>query len=137
MKLLPEMRDVPFAQRARFDLLFFLQHYFPKSAAVTHMRNQARDRIAQHVRSKGKGKVIQVERLPKIAPQDFRRRYLANGVPVILEGAAAGWQCTTQWSFEEFKRRFGHETIKLVHRKGLTDDDLVLENEYTEEIGFA
>jgi hypothetical protein len=137
MKLLPGMRRIPFEERARFNSLFFLQHYFPNSSSLKSMRDRARDRIVGAVRANGKGRVIQVERLNSIGRQDFRQRYLANGVPVLLEGAAADWTCTKQWSFEDFRRRFGHESIKLVHRKGLTDDDVVLDNEYTEEIGFA
>ena len=137
MKLLPGMRQVPIKEQARFNLLFFLQHYFPKSGSIKRMRGRARDRIVESVRAQGKGKVIQVERLNNISPSDFRARHLANGVPMILERAAADWPCTKRWSFEGFKQRFGHETIRLVQRKGLTDDDVVLENEYTEEIGFG
>jgi len=137
MKLLPGMRRIPVGERARFNVAFFLQHYFPKSARIKGMRDRACDRIVENVRAKGAGKVVQVQRLKDISAEDFRTRYLANGIPVILEGAARDWPCTAQWSFERFKRQFGKETIKLVDRKGLTDDDFVRESEYSEEIEFG
>jgi hypothetical protein len=137
MKLLPEMRQIPLEDRARFNLLFFLQHYLPRSASIQSMRDEARARIAERVRAKGKGKVIPVERVKTLSPADFRERYLHRGVPVILEGAAAEWTCSRRWSFEGFKERLGKQTIKLVDRKGLTDDDFVHEREYSEEIEFG
>jgi hypothetical protein len=137
MKLLPEMRRVPFRDRARFNLLFFLQHYLRTSESVRRARQQARARIVDRVRVGGPGRLIPVARVDGLSVDEFHRRHLSVGVPVILSGAAAGWPCAREWSFENFKRRFGHDTIKLVHRKGLTDDDFVLEREYSEEIQFS
>jgi lysine-specific demethylase 8 len=131
------MRRIPLEQRAQFSALFFLQHYLPRSALVSGAREAVRDRIARTVREGGGGRTVQVERVHSISPSEFRSRYLSTGIPVILDRAAADWTCTREWSFEAFNRRFGHETIRLVDRKGLTDDDFVRDNEYSEEIGFA
>lgn len=137
MKLLPAMKRVPFGLRMRFGAAFFLQHYFGRSGWVQSLRQDAHTRIVANVRRSGPGKVIPVDRLKELSPEDFRRKYLSKGVPVVLAGAAKRWRCLQEWSFESFRQRFGHETIKLVNRKGLTDDDIVFDHEYTEEIGFA
>jgi hypothetical protein len=42
-----------------------------------------------------------------------------------------------QWSFDAFKERFGTETIKLVQKIGLSDDDFIDEREFSEELEFG
>src|SRR6185369_3439023 len=48
------------------------------------------------------------------------------------------WPLSERWTFAEFDRRFGGETIKLIQRKGVAADDEVVEGrEFSEEIGFG
>lgn len=131
------MRRIPLEQRARFNLLFFLQHYFRSSPRVARWKEEARSRIADSVRAEGAARVIPVERARGLSPEEFRERHLLPGVPVILEGAASDWTCTKEWSFESFKQRFGADTIRLIDRKGLTDDDYVRDEEYSVEVNFG
>lgn len=56
---------------------------------------------------------------------------------MILAAGAARWPLQSTWSFDEFRRRYGHETIKLVQRKGLADESFVNGREYSEEVGFG
>jgi hypothetical protein len=93
--------------------------------------------VAKHLAEGGPGKVVPVERVSSLSPQEFRTRYLATGTPVILDKGAANWPCTKSWSFDGFRRRFGDATLKLVHHKGLSDDDVMLEREYTDEMKFG
>lgn len=137
MKMPSQMRTIPWADRARFNASFVLEHYLQKNRALTEYKERAQQRIVEHVRALGMGRSIPVDRVSNITPEQFRDRYLHKGIPVILEGAAANWRCTREWSFESWKQRFGHETIQLVDRPGLTDDDYVDERELTEEINFA
>jgi hypothetical protein len=132
------MKQVPLKDRAQFELFFVLEHYLRKNERIARQKEKARLRIADHVTKQGKGKAIQVERLTeKISPEDFFRRYLSKGVPVILDKAAADWTCVREWSFDAFKQRFGPETIKLVQKVGLSDDDFIDEREFSEEIEFG
>jgi hypothetical protein len=120
-----------------FSALFVLEHYFPGNALIKSRKETTRLRIAQQMRRGGKGKIIPVERVRSTSPEEFRRRYLSKGIPVILEKAAADWPCVKQWSFSGLKERFGHENIKLLQHKGLSDDDFVDEREFSEEIQFG
>jgi len=131
------MRQIPLGDRGKFSAAFFLEHYFPKSDLVREMKETTRERIVRHIQSGGKGKVIQVERVKHLSPEDFRKNYLSKGIPVLIEGGAKDWPLIERWTFDKLRERFGHETIKLVQRKGLSDDDFIDEREFSEEIGFG
>jgi hypothetical protein len=121
-----------------FAATFFLQHWFPKSETLRGRKEALRSRIVDHVRRGGKGKVLPIERRRDLSPEEFRTQYLRRGIPVILEGAGRDWKCTREWSFDNFRRRFGPETIKLVQRKGVAADDEVIDTrEFSEEIVFS
>lgn len=137
MRSYPQLRRVPLADRSRFNLLFALQHYFPQNGALKAHKDKVRMQIAESLQRGGPGRTIPIDRRIGLSPEEFRDRYLAHGLPVILEGAARDWACTREWSFDGFKRRFGRETIKLVQRIGLSDDDFVDAREFTEEIVFG
>jgi hypothetical protein len=131
------MQTIPLRNRGTFNLLFLLEHYFPKSPLIQRRKTAARRRIVEHIQGSRKGKLIHVEHVQDLSPSEFRSRYLAKGIPVILDKGAANFPLAARWSFDEFKRRYGHETIKLVQRKGVSDDDFVDEREFSEEIGFG
>lgn len=130
-------KRIPLQHRASFNTAFLLEHYFPRSERIRRWKRGARMRVAEHLLRSGEGSVVPVERVERLSPPEFRERYLARGVPVILSKAAAGWPAATRWSFERFRARYGHETIKLVQRKGVAaEEELNTEREYSEEIGF-
>src|SRR5262245_55074674 len=131
------MTRVPRRHRAAFNVAFLLEHYFPTHPGIKRAKAGARARIANHLGRARTGRVSQVERLQRISPTYFRSRYLSKGIPVIIEGAIADWPLATRWSFDQFKARYGNETIKLVQRKGLSDDAFIDCKEFSEEIGFG
>jgi hypothetical protein len=132
------MRDVPRRQRAAFNTLFFLEHWFPRSERLRRRKEAVRARIVEQVRRGGTGKVLAVDRRRDLSPAEFRAQYLRRGLPVVLAGAGRDWQCTREWSFDNFRRRFGPETIKLVQRKGVAPDDEIIDGrEFSEEIVFS
>jgi hypothetical protein len=132
------LRQVPLKDRAKFEALFVLEHYLRTNRGITDRKDRIRFRIAERMKEEGAGKVIGVERVRgKISPREFFVRYLSKGIPVILDKAAAEWTCSRQWSFDGFKERFGNEVIKLVQKKGLSDDDFIDEREFSEEIEFG
>jgi len=134
----PGMRDVPLRQRGVFSALFFLQHWFPRSKRLQRRKGAVRQRIIDHVRSGGKGRLVNVDRRKDLSAPEFRAQYLRRGLPVILDGAGRDWTCTREWSFDNLRRRFGNETIKLVQRNGLALDEEVVEaSEFSEEINVS
>lgn len=137
MRSFPGMHRIPFRHRGTFDLLFLLEHYFPKSRWVRERKAATRLRIAEHLRGSGPGNLLPVERRKEISPQDFRKKYLAKGIPLVIENGAAQWPLATRWSFDQFRERYGDENIKLVQRKGVAaDHEIVTGKEYSEEIRF-
>ncbi|MEO8604269.1 MAG: cupin-like domain-containing protein [bacterium] len=138
MRTFADMAQLPLRDRAAFSGLFLLEHYFPRSAWIKARKQMRRLRVVDQLQRRRAGHVLPVERVSGLSPADFRANYLAKGIPVILENAAATWPLATRWSFDNFKQRFGHETIKLVQRKGVAREDEVVDGrEYSEEIGFG
>src|SRR6185295_2989358 len=98
---LSSLRSVPMRDRGVFNLMFFLQHYFPGSENIRSTKEASRLRAAAHVRRGGPGKVLPVDRVPNtISPDDFRRRYLSTGVPCIIENGIQGWPLQKNWTFD-------------------------------------
>jgi lysine-specific demethylase 8 len=127
---------VPLRDRAAFNAAFLLEHWFPRSERVQAAKQRARARVVEHLRRAGARPARPVERRTDLSARDFRRRYLSQGVPVILDRAAATWPLAS-WSFDGFRRRFGTEMIKLVQRKGVAaDSEIVNGKEFSEEIRF-
>jgi ribosomal protein L16 Arg81 hydroxylase len=137
MKSFPGIKPVPVEDRSLFNLLFLLEHYFPKSERIKETKDSARERVVAELKRRGKGQVIPVERVSSLTPQEFQERYLSKGIPVIIENAARSWPCVKQWSFDAFQQRYGQEKIKIVQRKGLSDDDWIDEKEFSEEVVFG
>lgn len=132
------MATIPSKQRAMFDLLFLLEHYFPESDWIQRKKTETRMQVAEHLRARPPGRIVPVERVTSLSPADFRRRYLSKGIPVILENGAQTWPLAKAWSFDGFRQRYGNETIKLVQRKGVAaDHEVVTGREYSEEIQFG
>jgi hypothetical protein len=132
------MNTIPAHERAAFNTLFLLEHYFPKSEWIQRQRTVRRLRAADHVRQQGEGKITHVDRVPTLSPAEFRARYLSKGIPVIIENGAATWPLATRWTFESLRAKYGAETIKLVQRKGVANDDEIVEGkEFSEEIQFG
>lgn len=131
------MHRIAARDRMRYDLLFLLEHWFPKSDRIRRARAVARAHVAARLLQGPPGRVFPVARVPSITPRDFRRRYLRKGIPLILENGAADWPLAA-WSFDRFRRRYGDETIKLVQRKGVAaDHEILTGREYSEEIRFG
>ncbi len=137
MKLPPEMRQVSPRHRGICSALFVLHHLAPQSARVQRWRDAVRLLVARRLEEGGPGKIIPVERVKSLSPEEFRARYLATGTPVIFDKGARDWPCTKRWSFDSFRERFGSATLKLVSHKGLSDDDPMIGREYTAEMKFG
>jgi len=59
----------------------------------------------------GKGQAIPIERRKNLSLGEFKKNYRDKGIPVVIEGAAADWDCVKKWSFEYFKKLHGDDVI--------------------------
>lgn len=137
MSLSPGMRRVPLKDRAAFNAVYAAEHVFKRSPRLKRAHARMHDRIVAGVRAQGPGRVFEVQRRPGLTPEQFRKEHLAKGIPVVIPNGAAEWPLMSKWSFDYFRDTYGEETIKLVQRDGLTDDDVRFEREYSEEIKFG
>ena len=136
MSLSPGMRRVPLRSRVAYNVVYASEHVFRRSPRVKRARARLHDTIVSGVRAQGPGRIFEVDRRPGLTPSEFRKEYLGRGLPVVIPGGAAEWPLMSTWSFDYFRDTYGDETIKLVQRDGLTDDDVRYEREFSEEILF-
>jgi [protein]-arginine 3-hydroxylase / protease len=138
MRSFAGMNTIAARHRVAFNTLFLFEHYFPKSPWIQEKRTATRLRAVDSVRRHGGGKITAVDRVQTIAPEEFRKKYLAQGIPVILDKGAATWPLATRWTFDSLRQRYGQETIKLVQRKGVAEEDEIVDGrEFSEEIQFG
>jgi hypothetical protein len=137
MRTMSGMNELPIRDRMAFSATFLAEHYLPNNRWIKEKKAAVRSRVVGGLRQQRKGRVFSVERLDAICPSDFRVRYMRRGTPVIIANGAATWPLA-KWSFDFFRQRYGREMIKLVQRKGVANQDEVVEGkEFSEEIGFA
>jgi hypothetical protein len=134
--LTKDMNRIALADRARFGALFALHCHFRESRALSHRLQRLRHKIARQLQQKGPTEAQQVERVRDITPQEFKRRYVLPGRPVLLEGAASDWACSRRWSFEFLREHCGDQIVKIVQRAGLATEEPVGDKEYSHEMAF-
>lgn len=58
--------------------------------------------------------VFQVEKRKDLSLSEFKRIYLAQGIPVIFQGAAKHWPCVKKWSLEWLAQNYSQDEIHLI-----------------------
>ncbi len=104
--------------RNEYDLYWFLEHVFGQETVnlfLSKERENLKKRITEKVsKNKTKGRTIEIERVKKLTPWEFRNTYLKWGVPVIMEGAAAEWECVKKWTPEFLAEMYGDDKVTLI-----------------------
>lgn len=136
LKLTKGMRTIPLADRLGFDFWFALQCHFGKSRAIERRKEAIRARIVRRLQEQGPRKGMSIDRVRDISPNEFKRRYLLPGRPVLLQGAAADWTCTRRWTFEFLREYCGNELVKITQREGVTTEERRGDKEYSHEMPF-
>src|SRR5207245_2489940 len=54
-----------------------------------------------------------VERVAEPSAEEFRRRYVAPGRPVVITGAMESWPARHKWSFKYFRANFKDRTLPV------------------------
>ena len=72
------------------------------------------DELAKTLPLKGKGRIMEVDRVKDISPERLIREYINKNKPVILEGAALEWNCVKNWGIDYFIEKHGDDAITVV-----------------------
>lgn len=54
-----------------------------------------------------------IDRVSDISPADFRKKYLAPGIPVIIENLSNDWPAYQKWTWDLFKERVGDVDVEV------------------------
>lgn len=116
-------RNISGPQRIEYGFYQFLDHFIGRSR-VTRILGKRRRKfyanLLESLKKSGAGKVIPIERRTDLSREEFRKKYLNKGIPVVLEGAAKDWDCVKKWSLEYFKELHGEDEIVLYAQKNDT-----------------
>jgi len=52
---------------------------------------------------------------------DFKRLYIDQGKPVVIQGLLDDWPARTKWTRESLQRRFGQEPVKVLYSSNIVD----------------
>ena len=135
MKTTP-IKQLPSSSSGLYE---FLDHFLGRKNVYALFGNARKKMIKdfqEKLESSGTGLVFPVERRKNIDPEELQNEFIKRGIPVVLEGAAAKWNCCKKWSMEYFKDLHGTDEIVMVDQSKIENpfDKLTLK-EVIESIG--
>lgn len=78
------------------------------------LRRKLYRNIERELKAKGKGTIQEVDRVQNISLNDFKRLYVDQNKPVVIEGGALSWACCQEWSLDYFSELHGDDDITIV-----------------------
>jgi len=105
---------IPKAIRRKYGWYQWLDHFFGRERSFRWNEKKRRalyHELEKHLKSKGEGKVIPVDRHTNLSLEDFTKNYLLPNKPVVFEGGAKDWACVQNWSFDHFDALHGEDEI--------------------------
>ncbi len=111
------MTRLPFKYRFTYGWFQLVDKFFGRNRGVRltkKSRQRFFKRLHSFLKAKGEGKLIEVERVKNISLKDFKKKYVAKGVPVVLEGLASEWGCVKNWSIDYFRELHGDDEVTIV-----------------------
>lgn len=110
------IRKIPRRFRLKYGYYQFFDHFLGRKTFFNMTRKSRTKfyaKLMDHLQKGGEGRGIEVDRVKDISHDEFMKKYVERGIPVILEGAAKDWECCKSWSLEYFKEL--HGTDKVVY----------------------
>ncbi|HTF05851.1 MAG TPA: cupin-like domain-containing protein, partial [Bacteroidia bacterium] len=107
------VRNIPFGLRFQYGAYQFFDHFFGRKRLF---KNRAKfyKKLGAAMAKHGEGRIMPIERRKDLSLEEFKNHYVKKGIPVVLEGAAAEWDCVKKWSLDYFKELHGKDEIILV-----------------------
>lgn len=107
-----------------YGTLQVLDHFIGRqnvNKVLGKVRYRTRMRILAELRKKGGGKVVQLDEVHGDYLKELRR-YVRDGVPVVLKGAAKSWPCVQKWSLDYFKEKHGDDRIVMADQSNIANE---------------
>ncbi|MBF2055533.1 MAG: cupin-like domain-containing protein [Candidatus Sericytochromatia bacterium] len=108
-------RVIPEAYVNRYRQLWCKEHLLGAARAqVTEAHAQLQQEILNAVKPRGPGQVHPIEKRKDLSLSEYKRVYLRQGIPVILQGAARQWPCVQHWNPQWLADRYGSDPLTLI-----------------------
>lgn len=128
-------QDIAFFDRKKYSLLFLVRHFFKNSEFLKNIDLELRKNIAATLqKKKSKGEVFELARVKDIGPEEFRKKFINPGIPVIFERGCVDWPCASKWNFEYLESVYSETDFNLTYQKGFTPEDEAPGNDYHDKI---
>lgn len=102
--------------KALFNALWMGEHCLGRTA-VGPLRKRLADRMLTRVQGRPTGKLVSVDKVRNLSAEDFKSRYSDRSIPVVFEGAALDWPCTSKWTPDFIADQYGDDEALLGERK--------------------
>ena len=110
-------KNIYFSERLKFGFFQLTDHIVGREKGFKLFETSRRNLYKQlHTRLKQveEGIIYPLEHVSNISQNDFKKKYIAKGKPLIIEGAALDWPTVKQWSLDYFKNLYGNEKVLYV-----------------------
>ncbi len=111
------LTKLKFSHRFKYGWFQIIDKIFgrPRGVAMTRKsRVKLYKKIHEHLKSTGKGKLVDIKRVENLTLEELKRDYIAKSIPVVIEGGAKDWGCVKDWSLEYFKELHGEDEITII-----------------------
>jgi len=110
-------RNILWSERTKFGFYQATDHFFGRQRGFRMFQSSRRKlykKLHERLKKQEVGELFPVERVSNISLKDFKKKYIAKGKPVIIEGGAKDWGAVENWSHEYFKDLYGDEEVLYV-----------------------
>ena len=126
-------RNFTSSQKRIHNLFQIADHFFGRQRAFKWTRKKRvklYEDLAITLPKKGKGRVMEVDRVKDISIETLYRDYINKNRPVILEGAASNWNCVKTWGIDYFMAKHGEDKITVVGEIELDENGVPKRDHY-------
>lgn len=110
-------------------------HFFGNVAPSNRFENK-RINISSSLHSdfkytKVKGTLKEVDRVKNISDYDLKKKYIKQGIPVVLEGKAKDWGCVNKWTIDWLYENYCEDKVTLFDAVNSNSDNINYDVEET------
>lgn len=118
------MKKLPFLKDIKLKLIFIAQHF-----STSEMLERKRLKYVKEIKETlpKKGRILNVDRVKDITPQEFHQKYLSKSLPVIFENETQTWDFFYKWNLHFLKDTYPDLEVNIIETPGLVENGIVNE----------